>query len=111
MKQKKTRASQWRTIAYPRASAIAYLPAHQNSKCIRLVLIHGAITCDSFKVLAKKSLKGVGWQYKKDPKSYFLTSSDPSHAPGDKFLHHSILLFITFDLICNMTMYKMDFGP
>ena len=26
-------------------------------------------------------------------------------------LHHSILLFITFDLICNISLYKMDFGP
>ena len=38
-----TRASRWRAIAYPRASAIAYLPTHQNSKCVPLVLIHRAI--------------------------------------------------------------------
>ena len=50
-----TRASQWCAIAYFRASAIAYLPAHQNSKCLPPVLIHRAITCDSFKVLAKKA--------------------------------------------------------
>ena len=47
-----TRASRWRAIAYPRASAIAYLCAHQNSKCIPLVLIHRAIACESFKILA-----------------------------------------------------------
>ena len=51
---KETRASQWRAIAYPSASAIAYLREHQNSKCVPPVLIHRAITCDSFKVLAKK---------------------------------------------------------
>ena len=47
----------------------------------------------------------------KDPISYFLTAGGPRHAPWAQFLHHCILLFITFDLICNMTMYKMDFGP
>ena len=51
----KTRASRWRAIAYPRASAIAYIPAHQSSKCIPPVLIHRAYTCDSVKVLAKKA--------------------------------------------------------
>ena len=46
-----------RNIAYPRASAIAYLPAHQNSKCIPPVLIHKAITCVSVKILAIKKPK------------------------------------------------------
>ena len=45
---------------------------------------------------------------KKDPKSYFLTSSDPQTCPGAKFLHHCILLFITFDLISNMTMFVQN---
>ena len=53
-----TRAKRLRAIAYPRASAIAYLPAHQNSESVSPVLIHWAITCGSFKVLAKKSLRG-----------------------------------------------------
>ena len=47
-----TRASRWRAIAYPRASAIAYLRAHQNSKCVPPVLIHRAIACGSFMILA-----------------------------------------------------------
>ena len=47
-----TRASRWRAIAYPRASAIAYLRSHQNSKCVPSVLIHRAIACESFKILA-----------------------------------------------------------
>ena len=54
-----TRASQWCTIAYSHASTIAYLRAHQNSKCVPPVLIHRAITCDSFKVLAQKSLRAI----------------------------------------------------
>ena len=41
---------------------------------------------------------------KKDPKSYFLISGDPQTCPGANFLHHCILLCITFDLICNMTV-------
>ena len=40
----------------------------------------------------------------KDPKSYVLTSGDPYTCPEANCLHHGILLFITFDLICNMTM-------
>ena len=50
---------------------------------------------------------------KKDPKSYFLTSSDPRHAPGQNFLHHCFLLFITFDLKVHATwlcLFKMDFA-
>ena len=58
----KTRASRWRAIAYPSASAIAYLRAHRNSNCVPPVLVHRAIICDSFKVLARKSLGGVVWQ-------------------------------------------------
>ena len=56
-KKQTTRASQWRPIAYPRASAIAYLPAHQNSKCecVPPVLIHRAMTFDSFQILALKA--------------------------------------------------------
>ena len=45
---------------------------------------------------------------KKDLKSYFLTSGDPRHAPEAKCLLHCILLFITFDLICNMTMFVQN---
>ena len=44
-----------RIITYPRTSAIAYLSAHQNSKCVPPVLIHRAITCDNFKVQAKEA--------------------------------------------------------
>ena len=41
--QFKTRASWWHATTYPCA------------KCVPQVLIHGAITCDSFKVLAQKA--------------------------------------------------------
>ena len=41
---------------------------------------------------------------RKDPKSYILTSSDPQTCPR----HHCILLFITFNLICNMTMFVQN---
>ena len=51
----RTRASRWRIIAYPRASAIAYLRVRQNSKCVPPGLIHRAITCDTFKALAKNA--------------------------------------------------------
>ena len=52
-----------------------------------------------------KNLRGVRWQSKKRTQNpTFLPLVTPRHAPGTKFLHHCILLFITFDLICNMTM-------
>ena len=107
--QMKTRASRWRAIAYPHASAIAYLHAHQNSECVPPVLIHWAIICDSFKVLAKKKPKRSWVTIKKsDPKSYILTSNDPRHAPGANFLSHCILLFITFSFICKVTMFVQN---
>ena len=39
--------------------------SHQNSECVPLVLIHRAITYDSFKVLAKKALEELGDNKKK----------------------------------------------
>ena len=95
-------------LSHPRASAITYLCAHQNSKWVPPVLIHRAITCDSFKVLAQKAYEELCDNQKKDPKSYFMTSSDPQTCPQDKIFAHCILLFITFDLICNMTMFVQN---
>ena len=41
-----------------------------------------------------------------------LTSGDPKICPGANVLHHGILLFITFDLIYNMTVRtKWIFDP
>ena len=34
--------------------------SHQNSECVHPVLIRKAITCDSFKVLAKKAYEELG---------------------------------------------------
>ena len=45
---------------------------------------------------------------KKDPKSYFLTWWPPDMLLGQNFLHYCILLFITFDLICHMTMFVQN---
>ena len=101
-----TRASRWHVITYPCVSAVPYLRAYQNSKCVPPVLIHRAITCDSFKK-PRRSCVTIK-KKKKDPKSYFLNCGDPRHAPGVKCLHHCILLFITFDLICNMTMFVQN---
>ena len=78
------RASRLRAIAYPRASAIAYLRAHQNSKCVPPVLIDRAISCDSFKVLAKKAQEEL-CDNKKGPKILFFDLVTPRHAPGAKF--------------------------
>ena len=80
-----TRASRWRAIAYPRASAIKYLRAHYNSQCVPPVLINRAIICDSFKVLAQKAYEELCDNKNTPPKkkkkttqkSYLLTSSDP----------------------------------
>ena len=103
--QNQTRASRWRAIAYLRASAIAYLRAHLNSKCVPPVLMHRAITCDSFKVLAQKVFDCVTIKKKKTTQNpTFWPPGTPRHAPGAKVSHHCILLFITFDLICYMTM-------
>ena len=100
-----TRASQWHAIAYPRTSVIAYRHAHQNSKCVPPVLIYRAIICDSFKprrscVTKKKK--------KRTQNPVILPLVTPRFAHGAKLLHHCILLFITFDLICNMTMFVQN---
>ena len=41
-------------------------------------------------------------------KASFLPLLTPRHAPEAKLLHHCILLFIIFDLICNMTMFVQN---
>ena len=96
----RTRASRWGAIAYPHASAIAYFPAHQNSKCTPPVLIHRAITYDSFMVLAKKKPKRSWVTIKeKDPESYCLTSGDPQTCPQGKMFAplYSALHYLRFD--------------
>ena len=86
VKIRKTRASRWCAIAYPHASTIAYLHAHQNSKRVLPVLILRAITCDSFKIISQKASEELcDNPKKKDPKSYFLTSSDPQTSPEQNF--------------------------
>ena len=101
-----TRASRWRAIAYPRASAIAYCPAHQNFKCVPQVPIHRAITYDSFKVLAKKPKRNWVTIQIKDRKSYFLTSSDPQICPRGKifaplyFTLHNLRFDMQHDYVC-----------
>ena len=82
---------------------------HQNSECVPPVLIHRAITCDSFKVLSQKAYEELCDNKKKDPKSYFLTSSDPWHAHGSTFLHHCVLLSITFDWHATWLFVQNDF--
>ena len=82
--------------------------SHQNSECVPPVLIYWAITCDSFKVLTKKPKRSWVTLKTSDPKSYFLTSNDPRHAPGANVLHYCILLLITFNLICNMTTFVQN---
>ena len=44
----------------------------------------------------------------KDPKPYFLTSADRQTWPQVGLFHHCIVLFITFDLICNMIMFVQN---
>ena len=51
--------------------------SHQNSKCVPPVLIHKAITCDSFKVLAKKRL----CLYKMDFRPFWATPLWPWPCP------------------------------
>ena len=80
-----TGASRWRAIAYPRASAIAYLLAHRNSKCFSPVLIHRAITCDSFKALARKAWEELCDNKKRTPNPTFGPLVTPSHAAGAIF--------------------------
>ena len=95
----RTRASRWRAITYPRASAISYHHAHWNSKCLPPVLIlsHRAITCDSFKFLAQK------------PKRSWVTIKKwPQILLFCKVFAPLYFLFITFDLICNMTMFLQN---
>ena len=102
-----TKANQWHAIAYPRASAIPYLRAHQNSKCIPSVLIHRAITCDSFMVLAQKWLELCD-NPKKYPKSYFLTSSDPQTCPRGNIFAPLYSTLTSFNLICNVHDYVQN---
>ena len=88
--------------------------SHQNSECVPLVLIHRAITYDSFKVLAKKpkrslvTIKKTPKQKKKPLKPTFWPLVTPRHASGAKFLHHCILLCVTFNLICNITVFLQN---
>ena len=99
-------------LAYPRSSTIAYLRAHQNSKCVPPVLIHRDITCDSFKVLAQKGYRRSCMTItKKDPKSYFLT------CPRGKMFAplYSTLRYLWFDMqqqdyVCTYVCSE-DFGP
>ena len=106
----KTRASRWHAIAYPRASAIAYLPAHQISKCIPPVLIHRAINYDSS---SSKSLEGVVWQSKKGTQNpTFWPLVTPRYARGQTFC--TTVFYSSLHLIWYATwlcLYKMDFGP
>ena len=83
--------------------------SHQNSECVHSVLIHWAITCDSFNVLAKNPKRSWVTIKKSDPKSYFLIfNNPPRHAPEANCLHQGILLFIIFNLICSMTMFVQN---
>ena len=111
-----TRVSWWRNIAYPHASAITYLRAHQISKCIPPVLIQRAITCDSFKVLAQRSLGGVVWhsKKKKTPQVLFFDLWWPPDMPmwqnfcTTVFYSSLPLIWYATWLFC---LYRMDFGP
>ena len=59
------------------------LGSYENSKCVPPVLIHRAITCDSFKAVPKKPKRSwVTIKKQTNPKSYFLTSRDPQTCPG-----------------------------
>ena len=111
--QLQTRASRRRAIVYPRASAIAYLRAHQNSKCVSPIIIHRAISCDSFKGLVQKAKRSCVTMKKKDPKFYFLTSSDTQTCPGANFFAplYSTLHLLRFDMQHDYVCTKWILDP
>ena len=63
-----------------------------------------------FQGSSSKSLGRVVWQSKKRTQKILLFYLwwPPRYAPKAKFLLHCILLFITFDLICIMTMFVQN---
>ena len=79
--------------------------SHQNSECAPP--IHRAITCNNF-VLAKKPKRSWVTIKKSTQNPTFPPLVTLRHAPGQHFLHHCILLFITFNSICNMTMFVQN---
>ena len=89
-------------------------PSGQNSECVRPVLIHRAIICDSFKVLAKKKPKR-SWVtiIKNDLKAYLLTSSDPHTCPwGTTFAPlYSIIHYLRFDMQHDYVCTKWILDP
>ena len=96
-----TRESWWHTIAYPCANAMAYLHAHQNFKCVAPVLIHRAITCENFKVLAQKAYKGLCDNPKKQrtQNPTFLPLVTPDMHTGQNFAPlYSTLHYLWFDM-------------
>ena len=86
------------TPSHLRASTIAYLCAHQNSKCVPPVFIHRAITCDSFKVLAQKAEEKLCDNQKKGPKILtFYLWWPPDMPPGQMFC--TTVFYSSFPLI------------
>ena len=73
---------------------------HQHSECVPPVFIHRAITFDIFKFLAQKASEELCDNQKKEPKSYFLTSSDRQTCPRGKHFAplYSTLHYLRFDM-------------
>ena len=100
--------------------APSHIPAPAPSHISMHIKITNAFLQSSsiqFQGSRSKSLSRVVWQShkkkkKKDPKSYFLTFSDPQTCPGAKFCtavfypYLSLIWYATW-----LCLYKMDIGP
>ena len=86
--------------------------SHPNSECVPPFLIHRAITCDSFKILAKQPKRS--WvTIKTDLKAYFLTSCNPETCPwGESFAPlYSTLHNLRFDMQHDYVCTKWILDP
>ena len=91
------------------APAQAHISLHiKIPKCVSRVLIHRAITFDTFKVLAKKPKRSWVTIKISDPKSYFLMASDPQTCPTAPlyFPLHYFQFDMQHDFIC--TKWTLD---
>ena len=87
--------------------------SHQNSECVPPVLIHWAITCDSFKFLAKKPKRSWVTIKKSDQKSYVSTSNVPQTCPRCKRFAplYSTLHYLLFDMQHDYVCTKWILDP
>ena len=89
--------------------------SHQNSECVPPVFIHRAVTCDSFKVLAKKAKEELGNNNNKKKRTQNPTFCPPMtpRCPQGKIFAplYSTLHNLRFDMQQDYVRTKWILGP